>query len=144
MTPVQAEALAGQVTAFARAEPGISAAAVCGSWARGEARPSSDLDIVLLAADPDRWRDLQLLAARLLPGSGFDLAAARAADYGAVWSAHLRLRPEAELELSFAAPGWACADPVDPGTRAVVEGGFRVLLDERGAFERLLAAVRGG
>ncbi len=43
------------VADWARRQHDIVAAAVVGSWARGEDRMDSDLDLVVLALHPDRY-----------------------------------------------------------------------------------------
>ena len=43
-----------QVTDWARRERNVAAAILVGSHSRGEARPDSDVDIVLLCRDPSR------------------------------------------------------------------------------------------
>ena len=62
--------------------------------------------------------------------AGFTLESFEDAAYGAVWSRHFTLAPRAALELSFAAPSWASLDPIDPGTRRIVEAGCRILVDK--------------
>jgi hypothetical protein len=59
------------------------------------------------------------------------------ARYGAVWSTHIELEPEAELELTLAEENWASVHPIDPGTRHVVMDAFKILIDKDGALERL-------
>ena len=71
-----------------------------------------------------------------LPLESFEDAA-----YGAVWSRHFTLVPRAALELSFAAPSWASLDPIDPGTRRIVEAGWRILVDKAGALADLVASL---
>lgn len=57
--------------------------------------------------------------------------------YGVVWSAHIALEPEADLELTLADENWASLHPMDPGTRGVVMDAFKILIDKDGALERL-------
>jgi len=38
-----------------------SRAVLFGSWARGEAQPDSDIDLVIIAPEFDGWRDRQLV-----------------------------------------------------------------------------------
>ncbi len=120
----------------------LLAVALVGSWARGEPEPGSDLDVLLLTANPGRFRS----SAAWVDEIGWQRAQCKVVDwqdrrYGVVWSRHLRLDPAGEFEMSFAWPSWADTDPIDPGTRRVVSDGFSVLSDPADLFGRLLAAV---
>jgi Nucleotidyltransferase domain len=48
MTPADVERLNAVIIDWARQMPDITGLAMIGSWARGSARPDSDLDLVLL------------------------------------------------------------------------------------------------
>jgi predicted nucleotidyltransferase len=139
------EAQAARLVAFVRSlvlgRDDFRAMAVCGSWARGDARSDSDLDILILASDPIRIRRRQNWL-RDLPYStaGFRYRSHQTATYGVVWSAHIELTPDAELELSFAFPNWADTSPIDEGTYVCVSGGFRIEADKDQALHRLVAA----
>lgn len=135
--------LTAMVRNMVDARDDLRALAVCGSWARGDARPASDLDLLVIAKEPAIWRrDLNWIA-----GLPYDLAGCayrrhRIATYGIAWSAHIALTPDAEFELTFAPESWALVDPVDPGTCAVVTGGFECVVDKDDRFARLLEVCR--
>ena len=100
--------------------------ALTGSWARGEATDSSDLDLLFLtdqAADYRRSR-------KWMRDIRFERTTTT--DYGVVWSRHLHLVPSAEIELTFANSFWAALDPLDAGTRGVIQGGFEPIFDKDG------------
>lgn len=119
----------------------LRALAVCGSWARGDARPDSDLDLLIVADDPPAWRcDQGWVAALPYDRAGCAYRSHRTATYGAVWSAHVDLDPDAAVELSFAPAAWACTDPLDLGTYAVVSDAFRIVVDKDGMLAPLVAA----
>ena len=46
-----------------------------------------------------------------------------------------------EVEVGIAAPSWAATDPVDPGTRRVVEEGMRIIYDPEELLTRLVGAL---
>lgn len=129
MTPAQAAAVQAAVLAWARQAPGVRAVALVGSWARGEARPDSDLDLMVLTDGP-------FAAGVDWPAHGLTLTEARRETWCAAVSHRLFLAPDAEVELTFAAPSWA-ARPLDAGTRRVAEGGLKALFDPDG----LLAGI---
>lgn len=117
----------------------LRALAVCGSWARGNPRPDSDLDMLIVAEDAAQWRDEHNWVSRLAyKQARFAYRSHTTATYGDVWSAHIRLEPDAELELTFASTAWACVDPVDPGTRKVVSDSFKIVVDKDGRLARLV------
>lgn len=123
----------------------LRALAVCGSGARGNPRPDSDLDLLIVARDVARWRDAHDWIGELPYGEArLAYRSHTAARYGAVWSAHIRLEPDAALELTFAAPDWANHDPVDPGTRQVVRDAFAIVVDKDKHLARLVEACAGG
>lgn len=117
---------------WAEADARIAAAALAGSHARGEARPDSDIDVVLLSETPDAFfaDDSWLTQVGVV-------ARRREERWGPVRTLRVWLDDGTELELNFTTPDWA-RTPLDAGTRRVVEGGFRVLFDRAGAF----AAIR--
>ncbi|MGH2819530.1 MAG: nucleotidyltransferase domain-containing protein [Actinomycetota bacterium] len=124
-------------TSWARAHGDVSALGLIGSWARGTARPDSDVDIVLLtrsvddyARDPSWVRDLL----------GAEFLGTRA--WGAITEIRLALPSRLEVEVDVGDPSWAATDPVDAGTRAVVRDELRILHDPEGLLGRLTEACR--
>ena len=123
--------------AWAERRPDVCGAALVGSWARGTARVTSDVDVVLLTTEPARYVDdvdwlHDLGAVRLV----------RTRSWGAVTERRVALPSGLEVELGIGSPSWASTDPVDPGTRRVVADGLRGLYDRDGALARLVAACR--
>src|SRR5262249_48883396 len=116
--------------------------AVCGSWARGNPRPDSDLDLIVLAREPSALATAAPLAAIDFAAAGFQVSSIQQETYGAVCSWHLHLFPAADLELTIAGPAWAAIAPVDDGTRAVLRDAFRVVVDKARLLQDLIAAVR--
>ena len=119
--------------------PGAVALALVGSWAAGRGRPDSDVDLVLLTDDPasllrdDSWHR----------AFGEGAALVRTADFGALLEQRLRLPSGLEVELCIGGASWAGTEPVDDGTRRVVDDGLQVLWDPEGRLARLLEAVHG-
>lgn len=122
----------------------LRALALCGSWARGDARPDSDLDLLVLMREPSARARAQLLECIPFDPAGFKCQSLRWETYGVVHSAHMIFRPAVELELSFASINWASRSPIDPGTRQVVMGGFKLLVDKDLMLGELLAVLRSG
>ena len=122
---------------LARSAPGTTGAALVGSWARAEGRPDSDVDIVLLTEQPegllrdDAWHRT----------FGAEVQLVRASDFGALQERRLRLASGLDVEVCIGRPSWAEAEPLDEGTRRVVEDGMHVLWDPSGRLAALAAAV---
>ena len=138
MNTAETNGLIAVIQTLVRDRDDLRAMAVCGSWARGNPRPDSDLDVLIIAQDPGSLRRHQEWMRELrFSDAGFRYLAHHSAQYGAVWSAHIKLEPEAELELTFAAESWASVRLIDPGTRRVVTDAFKILIDKDGALRSL-------
>ena len=118
---------------WAESRADVLGLALVGSHARGTAHDGSDVDLLLLVSDPASFRAGAAWLREVQWSSlGLEVVACRDVAYGAVWSRHVALSDGSEVEFSFAAPSWANTAPVDPGTRRVISGGWRVLLDRHG------------
>ena len=124
---MQAERIIQIISEWVKTRPTIYAATLVGSQARGVARPDSDIDLILLVTDPEKFR----VDTGWLHEIGWTQIGARPSrwmdeDYGALWSRRLWLEPTGdEIEIGFAMPSWAETRPIDPGTRHVIANGCR-------------------
>jgi hypothetical protein len=128
------------VVQWAAARGDVLAVVLVGSWARGEARPDSDVDFMLLTPHSAAYRAAEGWQ-HGIAWPGATIAAWEDHDYGAAWSRHIFLTDGAEVELCFSLPAWAATDPIDEGTRAVAGRGCRILYDPQGLLARLVAAL---
>ncbi|MBM3659923.1 MAG: nucleotidyltransferase domain-containing protein [Actinobacteria bacterium] len=127
------------VTAWAGGQRDITGMAVVGSWARGEPRMDSDLDLVVLTAEKQRYlRD----DGWLLGAVGKPAEIVRTQEWGPLTERRAVLQSGFEVEFGFVAPTWARTEILDAGTARVVRGGCRPLHDPTGVLDRLIAAVR--
>ncbi len=131
----QVSDLTGRVVRWAAARPDVVAVALVGSWARGAARPDSDVDLVVLTRDRDGYLGW--------PGCDAGWADLRTRWWGPLLERRFRLPGGLEVEIGFAPGSWA-AEPVDPGTARVVTDGLVVLHDPSGLLERLVGQVARG
>jgi drug/metabolite transporter (DMT)-like permease len=129
------------VIAWAASRPDILGAALIGSWARGEATASSDVDLMFIAVAPDAFRENDW-PNQIGWAAPVRVIGSRDAAYGVVWSRHVQLSGGPEIEFSFADQSWAATNPVAPSTLDVVRGGLRILVDKQRILERLQAAAR--
>lgn len=114
------------VRAWVEPREDVRALVVVGSVARGDARPGSDVDIVLLTNHPGRY----LVNVDWIS----DFGAAHRVElevYGKVTSVRVVYDDGLEVEFAIAAADWA-STPLDPGTEAVARDGIVVLLDRDG------------
>lgn len=141
MTPDQANALTVAVADWVNARPDLTGLAICGSWARGDPRPDSDLDLIVLCRQPDALVDPSFLSAINFAAAGFHSVSVQRATYGAVWSWHVQLLPPGDLELTIVPPKWAATAPVDEGTRGIVADVFQPIIDKERLLLELIAAL---
>lgn len=144
MKKSESERLIGIVTRFVENREDLRAVALCGSWARGNAREDSDLDILIVARDPRKFRRVEKWIEELrFDEAGFSYAGHETATYGVAWSAHVELSPMAEVELTFVNPSWSEMHPVDESTRHVVSDAFEILVDKDALLSPLLRLRSG-
>jgi predicted nucleotidyltransferase len=141
MNASEAESLIALIEALVWERNDLRAMAVCGSWARGNPRADSDLDILIITQDPTPLRRSQKWIQEIqFYEAGFEYIDHEIAEYGAVWSAHIELKPGAELELTVAEENWASVDAMDMGTRSVITDAFKIIVDKDGALHRAVNA----
>jgi predicted nucleotidyltransferase len=139
----QVELILQVVLAWARAQPKIRAVALVGSHARGSARPASDIDLVLLATEPDGFR-VNTKWVEQIDWHAIDARTRKWQDesYGAAWSRRVWLAPhDREIELTFVSLNWANANPINAGTRRVISEGCLILHDPDRVLVCLCRAV---
>lgn len=126
------------VTQWAKAQRDIVGVAVVGSWARQQPHMGSDIDLVIVTVDKERYVSNGSWVAEAV-GEPAELV--RTHHWGQMTDRRVALPSRLEVEFGFVPPGWAGTDPVDPGTARVVRDGCSPLVDPHGAFRRLIAAV---
>ena len=130
---MNAQQLIDSLVAWSRDDQRVLALGLCGSYARGEQRPDSDIDVCLLTDYPEAllenrdWIGLVADGARVV-GS--------VEDYNLVQSLRV-FYGEIEVEFGITDSAWA-EPPIDDGTAAVINDGLLILDDPEG---RLQAAV---
>lgn len=131
-----AERLIEQVRTWAPSQSAVVAAGLVGSWARGDARDDSDVDVILVTATPGVYLDDE----RWLADFGRVEQVTRE-DWGLVQSIRVYYVGGPEVEFGITTPEWTRTAPVDPGTAQVVADGLAILYDPTGALAALRAAV---
>jgi hypothetical protein len=113
-----------RVVSWAESVPDVRAIGLTGSWARNEARADSDVDLIVLAQSHRT----------LLEDTGWVSCVGtptrvEVEDWNAIQSVRVNYDDGREIEFGLGAVTWAETDPVDPGTRRVLEDGFVVIYD---------------
>jgi hypothetical protein len=126
---------------WVKAQDAIRGLALVGSHARNKERTDSDIDLVLLAKNPGKFRNKMSLASIDWSDAGVHVARHTDEAYGVAWSRRLWLETQGEIEFTFVPLSWAEVSPVDEGTKQVVLDGFVVLLDPDGLLGQLVTAV---
>lgn len=127
---VDADELIAKVATWAQCDDRVIAAGVCGSHARGEARPDSDIDFLILTTGSrslleDRSWIYELGSdARVAgPVEDYNLVQSIRVFYGAT-----------EAEFGVTDQAWMQL-PIDRETAGVMNDGLRILYDPEGRLE---------
>lgn len=137
--PAPLDEMLAPIVVWVASRSDLRGLALVGSQARGMAWPDSDVDLIVLAANPQIFRDRGWLAD--IRWHDARVVGWHDADYGVAWSRHVRLAPSGNMEFTFCDCSWASADPVDSGTADVVSKGCCVLIDKDNLFGPLLGRV---
>jgi len=101
----------------------IQAAALVGSYARNAATDSSDVDLVILVDDPQKY----LANTEWLRVFGIVITQ-KVEEYGKLTSLRAWYESGLEIEYGFTTRNWVKA-PLDKGTKRVIDDGMRVLFE---------------
>ncbi len=122
---------------WAGTQPDVVALGLAGSWARGEARGDSDVDLVILTLEPRRYIEDETWIRDL---GGLRIVKTQA--WGPMTERRFVLPSGLEVEAGIASPSWAATKPVDPELPPIVRDGFRVLYDPERMPAWLVKACR--
>ena len=111
---------------WASDQPDVQGIALVGSYARGEARTDSDIDLVILTDQPSKYLDDMQWMGRFGTAEKHQTE-----DYGKLISLRVWYQDgaPAEVEYGITTPDWA-AIPLDAGTQEVMRGGIIVLFEQ--------------
>jgi predicted nucleotidyltransferase len=132
---VDIQALLDTFTGWASLRPDIKGVALAGSCARDVANEESDVDLIILTKQSERYLSDPAWA------SAFgEVGERKVEDWGRVKSLRVFYKDGLEVEYGFAFPDWADI-PVDSGTLRVVSNGMRILIDPTGILTELQQQV---
>jgi predicted nucleotidyltransferase len=121
-------------TRWAATQPDTLAVALVGSYARGAATEASDIDLVVLVKDPQRYLESTGWLQQFGP-----VERQQVEEYGNMTSLRIWYEGGREVEVGLATRDWA-QPPLDEGTQRVIGDGMRVLWER----EALLSPHRRG
>jgi len=125
MTKLRVEQFLREFVHWATDQSNVKAVAPVGSYARGTATETSDVDLVVLANQPGLY-----LHERTWTHAYGEVVNQRVEDYGKLVSLRVHYADGLEVEYGLTDASWA-AVPLDEGTREVISHGMKVLF-ERG------------
>lgn len=108
---------------WASIQEDVQAVAMVGSYARATARDDSDIDLVILTEQPEKY--LQDITWAEQFG---EIEKHQTEDYRKLISLRVWYRDNYEVEYGITTPDWA-AQPLDPGTGQVIADGMLVLFE---------------
>lgn len=109
----------------------IDSVILVGSYARGAETVDSDIDFVIITACKD-----ELLKDESFIKAFGEVKECRIEYYGACTSLRVWYDSGAEVEFGFVRPSWISL-PLEEGTDAVLKGGWKVLNDKKGYFNKI-------
>jgi len=127
----------GKVRKWADKQKDIKAILLVGSYARGQAHNDSDIDLILLTNEPDKYLNDQSFA-----GTFGDISIIEKEFWGKVTSLRIWYKDSFEVELGITIPAWITEEPLDAGTLRTITDGAKVIIDKIGSLEELIMSVR--
>lgn len=133
MTPnrQQVHQFLSEFTRWAANQPDILAVALVGSHARNEAADDSDVDLVIIANEPETY----LQDTRWARYFG-TISLQQLESYGKVTSLRVWYSGGHEVEYGITDEMWS-AFPLDEGTKKVISGGMQILFERGSILSRL-------
>ena len=118
---------------WAQGRPDVVAVGLAGSWAHGDAKMDSDVDLMLVTEDPRPYLEEDEWVREL---GGARLVGTRR--WGQMTERRFVTPSGLEVEAGVGLPSWL--DPADEGVRRTVEDGVSVVYDPEGILAELLDA----
>jgi uncharacterized protein len=125
-------------TAWVRTQPDIHAVALVGSYARNAATEQSDVDLLILSTEVEKYFQSSQWVSLFGEVDSYEVES-----WGRVETLRAFYKSAIEVEYNFSTPGWSDL-PADEGTRRVVIDGMKILFDPQGILERLQETISAG
>ena len=118
---------------WAELQTDIYAILLVGSHARGDAKPDSDVDLVIICNEPsDYLKQVEWIREFGKPSRKvFE-------DWGIVTSVRVWYEDGLEVEFGITTEDWV-KEPLDEGTKRTINDGYQILVDKSAKATRVLA-----
>jgi hypothetical protein len=123
---------------WARAQIDIAGVVLVGSHARDTAHEESDVDLIILTSEVDKYLQDQLWLSQFGVVQECEIE-----NWGQVTSLRVFYKDRTEVEYNFSTPDWASV-PVDAGTYHVVADGMKIIHDPQRILKVLQETVSSG
>ncbi len=124
-----------KVKQWAEITPDITGMALVGSYARNEAGTGSDIDIILIASQPQNYINETEWIKNFGPVKSY-----KAENWGLVTSLRIYYENGLEVEFGLTSYEWVKL-PLDKGTGRVISDGMRILVDKKELLARAAKAA---
>src|SRR5258706_8345171 len=123
-----------QFIEWVKTEENILGVALVGSHARKDAKEYSDIDLMIIATDPQYYLNNNSWINRFgqVKENGI-----KDEDLGLVKTKRVFYENGIEVEFNFASKEWTKTNPIDPGTKKVMSNGNKILIDKKGLLKNL-------
>jgi predicted nucleotidyltransferase len=122
----------GKIKDWASTQRDVGYILLVGSHARGAARGDSDIDLVIITERPEQYIDDNSFAYLFGP-----VKSAAKENWGRVISIRVFYEGGPEVEYGITSYIWI-SRPLDSGTVRVLNGGCKVIYDQKGDFEDII------
>jgi len=124
-----------QINTWSESQSNIIAIALVGSYARGEATESSDVDLVIITASPEAIINNPAWIENFGCPNKVNLE-----DWGKVQSIRALYPNGLEVEFVITGMNWL-AQPIDEGTVSVIKDGIQVVFERGGSLSAKLGEI---
>ena len=125
-----------KVKNWAETQKDITAIVLVGSYARGQEREDTDVDLIIMTVEPDKY----LNDPSFVHNFG-DISTMEKENWGRVISYRTWYKDSFEVEFGITTPDWITDDPLDAGTLRVIRDGAEVVLDRTSGLQEIIASV---
>ena len=120
-----------KVKSYAEENDMINAVVLVGSYARGEEKEDSDVDLTIISTTPKL-----LIADNQFIDSFGKVMKTQRENYGRVTSIRVWYENNMEVEFGITSPLWI-SKPLDEGTFKILKDGYKVILDKKNYFTHM-------